>query len=266
MRPSRRSAFLLALALTATVASAETIGRNGRGAAGLATIPRGPACGTEVLTRSTSQTITALNSVSCNSQGLHADNSYFRTFDVSAYPAGLDVCSVEVGVELADAGDPATTQPVTVTVSAHSGAAFPAGTLAVLGTNNFSMPDAALSVVSVPLVAAVPAGTTDIVVEVFTPDGQTAGHSFFIGSNNLGESAPSWLEAADCGITSPTTTGAIGFANMQFVLNVVGNPPGGGGGTATSFDVAVPTLSEVGLGLLVAALALAGFFLMRRSS
>ena len=59
--------------------------------------------------------------------------------------------------------------------------------------------DQALTVLTVPLAASVPAGALEMVLEVFTPNGQTAGHSFFIGSNNLGESAPSYLQAPACG-------------------------------------------------------------------
>ena len=56
---------------------------------------------------------------------------------------------------------------------------------------------------------------TVLVVEVFTPNGQTAGNSFFIGSNALGQTAPSYLAAADCGVTEPTDTAAIGFPGMH---------------------------------------------------
>ena len=59
--------------------------------------------------------------------------------------------------------------------------------------------DQALTVLTVPLAASVPAGALEMVLEVFTPNGQTDGHSFFIGSNNLGESAPSYLQAPACG-------------------------------------------------------------------
>ena len=46
---------------------------------------------------------------------------------------------------------------------------------------------------------------------MFTPEGQTAGNSFFIGSNAAGQTAPSYLAAAACGVTEPTDTAAIGF-------------------------------------------------------
>lgn len=192
------------------------------------TTPAGTACGTTTLTQSTAQTITPLNSVSCNNGVGHTDNSYFRAFPSSVIPTGFAVCSVQVGVEQATPGTQGGTQPVTVNIYSHTGAAFPLGTNAIIGTNTVQLADQSGTIVDIALTGTVAAGA-DLVVEVFTPDGTTAGNLFFIGSNNAGESAPSYLEAADCGITTPTTTTAIGFPDMQFVMNVRGTPQGGGG-------------------------------------
>ncbi|MEO8195302.1 MAG: IPTL-CTERM sorting domain-containing protein [Thermoanaerobaculia bacterium] len=219
----------------------------------------GTSCAATLLTQTTSQSIVSLNSVSCNLLGLHADNSYFRAFDMTPFASGFDVCEIQVGVEQAvGAGG---VQPITVSVYANSGAAFPNGTLALLGTASPSVADQSLAVLTVPLAASVPAGTTQMVVEVFTPDGQAAGNSFFIGSNNLGESGPSYLEAADCGISVPTPTSSIGFANMQIVLNVGGDAAGG---PPPPSVVEVPTLGGWGLALLVVILAAAAFVALRK--
>ncbi len=235
--------------------SHNTLGAAGQ--AGGAT--EGTACGATLLTQSTSQSILALNSVSCNAGGLHTDNSYFRAYDMSAFATGFDVCEIQVGVE--EAVGTGGVQPITVNVYANSGAAFPNGTLALLGTASPSVADQSLTVLTVPLAASVPAGTTEMVIEVFTPDGQTAGNSFFIGSNNLGESGPSYLAAADCGITVPTPTSGIGFANMQIVLNASGDAVGG---PPPPSVVEVPTLGGWGLALLVVVLAGAAFVALRK--
>lgn len=251
----------LALCLLASASWATGFSVNAAGVAGQtgSGVVEGAACGATVLTQSTSQSIVSLNSVSCNTAGVHADNSYFRAFDVSGFADGFDVCAVEFGIEQATGAGG--TQPVTVNVYANSGLAFPGGTLTLLGTASPSVADQALTVLSVPLAASVAAGTTQMVVEVFTPDGQAAGHSFFIGSNNLGESAPSYLQAADCGITSPVATGAIGFGNMQFVFNVVGDAVGG---PPPPNVVEVPTLGGWGLALLGVVLAGAAFVALRK--
>jgi uncharacterized repeat protein (TIGR01451 family) len=181
----------------------------------------GGPCGPTTITHSTSQAITALNSVSCNNLNGHADNSYFRAFDLASFGiiGDFEVCAIEVGVETSTA--PGGTQPVDINLSTSS-PAFPGGVQTAIGDGNFTVAGGvALTIVSFPIVATAPAGS-ELVVEVFTPNGQAAGNFFFIGSNAGGQTGPSYLQAADCGINAPTPTGSIGFPNMHVVLNVIG--------------------------------------------
>lgn len=180
-------------------------------------------CGTNELTHSSSQAITALNSVSCNSAAGHTDNSYWRAFSIAAFPGGFNACEVEIGIEEATSGGG--TQPVTVNIYSNTGGAFPAGTRVLQGTANLNVADQSATVLDAAVVAAIPAGA-EMVVEVFTPNGQASGNFFFIGSNAAAETGPSYLSAADCGIVNPTTTAAIGFANMHIVMNVRGSNAG----------------------------------------
>lgn len=183
--------------------------------------PLGTACGSITLTQSTSQAITAANSVSCNAGGLHTDNSYYRSFPLSA---DINVCQVQFGIETA-AGATGS-QPVTVNLYTGTGA-FPGtfGSYTQIASSAISVPDQAATIFPASISALATAGS-NLVVEVFTPEGQTDGNSFFIGSNGGGETAPSYLEAATCSITSPTTTTDVGFPQMQIVMNVIGNPGG----------------------------------------
>ncbi len=248
------------LVLLASASWGAGFSHNTLGTAGqVGRVAEGTACGATLLTQSTSQSIVTGNSVSCNAGGLHADNSYFRAYDMTAFATGFDVCEVQVGIEQAVAGVVA--QPITVNVYANSGAAFPNGTLTLLGTASPNVADQSLTVLTVPLAASVPAGTTEMVLEVFTPDGQAAGNSFFIGSNNLGQSGPSYIQAADCGLTAPLTTGAIGFPDMHIVLNASGDAVGG---PPPPSVVEVPTLGGWGLALLVVGLAGAAFVALRK--
>jgi len=184
------------------------------------------------ITESNSQTILTGNSVSCNAAGLHTNNSYFRAFTLSNFGITEDfnISMVEIGVEQAiGAGG---TQPITVYLYTSS-QAFPTGypgSLTQIGTANINVPDQSLTLFQIPVTGTAPAGS-QLVVEIFTPDGQTAGHSFFIGSNNLGQTAPSYIMAADCGITVPTDVAGIGFPGMHIVMNVTGEVGGGGGNT-----------------------------------
>ena len=188
--------------------------------------------GSTTITHSTSQTILSGNSVSCNLTGLHADNSYFRAFNLTNFGITEDfnITMVEIGIEQATGAGG--TQPITVnlwTSSQPFPTGFP-GSVTQIGTADINVPDQSLTLFQIPVTGTAPAGS-ELVVEIFTPDGQTAGHSFFIGSNNLGETGPSYLLAADCAVNVPTPTGNIGFPGMHIVMNVTGDVGGGTGNT-----------------------------------
>ena len=175
------------------------------------------------LTQSTSSAITPLNSVSCNNGTGHTDNSYWRAFNMASVTGGHQyvVKAVAFGVESAN-----NTQPVTVRLYANNGGAFPAGTLTEIGAATVNiMPNQSGNVVTVPLGATVPPNTGELVMELFTPDGTTAGNLFFVGSNKAPQSGPSYVSAAACEITTPTDLAALGFPNMHIVFHVLGACP-----------------------------------------
>ncbi len=179
-------------------------------------------CGSVTLTHSASQVITALNSVSCNAGGLHAENSYYRVFDLAAFgQADFDVCSVEIGVEqAAGAGG---SQPIEIRLYTTPTGTFPGGALTSIGTLVTAIADQSLTLADFPVAGYADAGL-DLVVEVFTPDGQAAGNSFFIGSNASGQTGPSYIRAPTCGATVPTNLAGLGFPGMHIVMNVHGDP------------------------------------------
>ena len=183
-----------------------------------------PSC-PPTITESSTQTITALNSVSCNNGTGHTDNSYWRAFNMNSFVGGFayTVTSVSFGIEQATGAGG--TQPITVRLYT-SNQNFPTGwpaSLTQIGIANMNVPDSASNTIfTVPIAATVPANA-QLVMEVFTPDGTVAGNLLFMGSNADPESAPSYLSAAGCGITTPTTTAAIGFPNMHLVFNVNGS-------------------------------------------
>src|SRR6185503_17820859 len=200
-----------------------------------------------VITQSSSQTVTTGNSVSCNGGTpgfFHSDNSYWRAFSMAGLPT-YNVTSVSFGIETANAAGTGTTQPINVRLYVQATGTFPGGTRTQIATTTVQVADQTLTVLNVPLVAVVPGGTTQLIMEVNSPDGQAAGHSFFIGSNAAAESGPSYLSAASCGITTPTDTAAIGFPNMNIVFNVnggcVSTPTPTPGVTATPTATATAT-------------------------
>lgn len=183
------------------------------------------------ITESTSQTIVTGNSVACNNGFGTTENHYWRAFDMNTFTGGqeYDVTSVSFGIESATSGT-GTGQPLTVNLYANNGAPFPGGDWQsnLIGTTGeINIPDQANSIFTAPLTATVPAGTLELVMEVMTPDGTVVGNLFFIGSNTDPETGPSYLSAADCGVTDPTPTGDLGFPDMHIVMNVNGSCPSG---------------------------------------
>lgn len=181
------------------------------------------------ITQSTSNTITVGSSVSCNNTGLHTDMSYYRAFTLADFPQLDDVQfrveSVTVGIETVnDGGDVG--QPMTVNLYGSTTNPPTLASLTPLATEAVTVPDSATGTlfnVNFLTPPALVVATDILVVEVFTPNGQADSHSFFIGSNPDGQSGPSFLRAADCGIAEITATASIGFPNMHIVMEVFGN-------------------------------------------
>lgn len=167
-------------------------------------------------------TIITGNSVSCNAGGLHTDNSYFRRFDLDGAHGlmkKITVGGVDIGIETATGSTGS--QPLEVQLySIANGDPLLLANLNLIGSASVSQPDATLTVQNFPVTGSVDPLNDDLVVELFTPNGQSAGNSFFIGSNNLGQSAPSYIVAPDCGASEITNLGTLGFPGMHIVMVV----------------------------------------------
>jgi len=200
------------------------------------------------ITESSSQDITAGNSVACSSDNgvTTTENHYWRAFDMSTFTGGLeyDVTSVSFGIEQATSGT-GTGQQVTVNLYANHGDPFPGGdwqSNLIVSSGPINIPDQSATIFPESITATVPAGTLELVMEVTNPDGTAAGNAFFVGSNTSAETGTSYLSAADCGLDDPTPTADIGFPNMHIVFNVNGTCPGGSP-TPSPSATATPTPS-----------------------
>jgi hypothetical protein len=185
-----------------------------------AAAPAGTICGPTLLTQTTSQ-VPVAGTISCNSAGNTAENSYYRAYASTAFPAGFNVCAVELAIESSLAGT-GTTQPMTINVYRQSGGAFPAGTRTLVGTAAVQVPNANLTSLSVPVTAAIPAGE-DLVVEALIPDGVAATNRLFLGSNAAGQTGSAFLRAPSCGASTPTSLASLGFPNVHMILNARGS-------------------------------------------
>ncbi len=204
--------------------------------------PQASSCLPNTMTESTSQTITPDNSFSCNDGSGNSETSYWRAFSLTNFSIAntFDVQSVDIGIQSATSGGarpdvvakgsalsgtaPTGTpgQPVTLRLYTNSGGAFPGGVRNLIASGVYTIPDQALTIVNLPISAIVPSGS-ELVVEVFTPNGQGGRDKlFFIGSNAEVETGLSYVSAPDCNIADPTPTADIGFPDMHIVMNVNG--------------------------------------------
>ncbi len=179
------------------------------------------------ITQSTSTAITAANSAICGVFPVHNDNSIWRAYDLGplALPGPFTVNTVTFGIQSADAGGAATSQPVQVRLYTSAGA-FPAGARTLVASQTYTIPDQAGTLFTATLTTppTVPANAI-LVLELFTPDGTAAGNSFIVGSNTAPQTGPSYISAPACAITTPTDVASIGFPNMHVVLNAAGTVP-----------------------------------------
>jgi hypothetical protein len=178
--------------------------------------------GEVTITHSTSQGIVALNSVACSPDGgaSTTENGYLRHFVLEDFDitSDFDVTSVSFGVETIDG--PA--HPVTVNLfrMIDPAGSFTYGNFELLGTAQQDLAAQQMTIVDMPVTGTAPAGST-LVAEVETPDLSGVG-SFFIGSNPDGQTAPSFLRSASCGLVEPVDTADIGFPDMHVVMSVTG--------------------------------------------
>ena len=138
-----------------------------------------------------------------------------------------------------------TGQPATVNLYANHGAPFPGGdwnngSNLIATTGPLNVPDQTNSIFNAALAATLPGSALEFVMEVFIPNGEAQGNSFFIGSNTDPETGLSYISSVDCGITDPTPTGDIGFPDMHIVFNVNGSC---GGGTPTPTPTPTPIIT-----------------------
>src|SRR5690606_31848393 len=168
----------------------------GAGLQGMPITPQGDVS----MSQTTSTSPVALNSVSCNLAGSHADNSYFRRYyfdEHAGIGANTTINSVDVSVEEA-AGSANTLIVNLYTIPSGTPVdTIPLGSLTLIGTATTTVAATTLGSINVPVTGVVAdTSASDLVVEVFTPNGQATGETFFIGSTNTGETHASFIMAA----------------------------------------------------------------------
>ncbi|MEO7924520.1 MAG: HYR domain-containing protein [Chitinophagaceae bacterium] len=184
-----------------------------------------PLPGQYLLTQSASTAIVPIQ-IGCQSGGLTTMNSWWRAYDLAplALSAPLTIRTVTFGIETSNAASG--TIPVTVKLYTSAGA-FPGGTRTQIASQTVNVPNQAGTLFTVNLTTPPTVAVNAIVaVEVNVPDGRSpVNHTFFIGSNAAGQTAPGYIQAADCGIANPVTLASIGFPNDHIIINMSGTIP-----------------------------------------
>ncbi|MCZ6611021.1 MAG: hypothetical protein O6941_00170, partial [Planctomycetota bacterium] len=193
--------------------------------------PGPPTCdvaGDPTLTQSLSQEILAVNGIACVGGGITTPNFFARSYDLSNKIPGqtYTVHCVEVGVEVNTGSDLVAT--ISIYVDTDGGAPTNVDTdLELLGSTDVTIPpleegQIILGTFDPPIVVM---ANWVMVVELFVPQHIDGG--IWPGSNDTGETAPSYLMAADCGLTDYISFDDLGFPGVHWVQNVIGTVEGG---------------------------------------
>jgi hypothetical protein len=180
--------------------------------------------GPVTLTQSSSNAILDDHSIACynSTWGYTTQNSFYRVFDLPAagVTGPLAVETVSVGIETALSGDGGS-QPMRIKLHTLSGA-FTLANLTQLANVLQQVGDQDLFILDVPVAATVPAGST-LVVEMFVPDGSSNFNTLFPGSNDSGQTGPTYVRATECGTNQPTDIATLsGGEDMHWVVSVSG--------------------------------------------
>jgi hypothetical protein len=180
----------------------------------------------QTITQSSSQAIENNSTISCQLGGTIFDNTYYRAFDLSSFNITEDfvISAVEFGVEVVNTSSGS--YPITVrlyTTTDVFPANFPGDDYTLLAEQTYDVPNQAQSIYSAAMAATVPLGS-NLVVEIGYEGDPTGDALVYLGSNDNGETAPTYIVAPNCGVSSPETIQQVNndFAGHGLVLNIVG--------------------------------------------
>ena len=178
------------------------------------------------ITHSNSLTIKDDHSISCNTVGVTRANTFYRSFDLNDFgiTSAYDITAVEFGIERLVA-TPIVGYPIKISIYTTD-APFPTGNLTLINEITENLQSQTLTLHSSSIAATIPANSEFVVAIAVASDVLTEGGaglaSFEIGSNDAGETAPSFIEAASCSLVTPKTFSLQGRPDINIVMNIVG--------------------------------------------
>ncbi|AXJ00796.1 Por secretion system C-terminal sorting domain-containing protein [Cyclonatronum proteinivorum] len=186
-----------------------------------------------ILTHSNSQDPTS-SGIRCGADTTTALNRFLRTYTLTDFDieGGIEVTALQFGLLLAT-GSPLNSFARVYLLDGD----LSYDNMTLIGESAFPIDSSSdASVITIPVSATVPAGST-IVAEIEVPESPVS--DMFPGSNEAGQTAPSYIQAPDCGIDTPTTIESLGFPEVAHIVNVIGLTEDG----LFSFDVRSGTLA-----------------------
>jgi hypothetical protein len=139
-------------------------------------------------------------------------------------------------------------RPCAIEVRAYSAPSFPTfGSATLLATSNVDIPDGTqleLFTADFPNVAI--AGGTNLVIEIYNPDSYRTQFGLWPGANAAGQSAPSYIRSAACGLANWGDLAGIGFPNEHLVI--CWNNEGGGGEGGCTYTLKRASKAKKGCG------------------
>jgi hypothetical protein len=179
-----------------------------------------------LVTHSLNTDIEESSSISCNQNGVHYENSYYRNFDLynDFYINGEWIVeNVVIGAAMAQGTDGLQIIKLKFYTMPESSPLVPDSMTLLYEQEAVYYDSDSDTLVNYPIteIVSVPA-RQNLVVEVLTPDGTEEQNYFFIASNSLGQTAPSYIRAPSCNREKPVSLAQIGYPDMHIIMNVYG--------------------------------------------
>jgi hypothetical protein len=210
-------------------------------------------------------TLVAGTGVACSDGVYTTENSWLRLFDLDGdhgYTGTFTTESVDWGMETLT-GD----LPVDVNIYClDDGLPFLYSFMTMVGTGTTNATTGDLVFYNTAVSGSCDADTQAMAVELFGDDCEILGTCtlYWIGANNLGQTAPTYIASASCGIVDPVDLAAIGFPNSHLAMRVYVEDCCDDGGADDGGSGDVPATTSVGAALLLLILLGSGAYLLRR--
>jgi len=202
-------------------------------------------------------------SVACIDAGVTTENSWLRLFDLDGDHSLIgtyNVQSIDWGIQRVIGA-------LDLTVNVYcldEGLPLLYQFMTLMDAAVVPLADEVLTFHNTPIGGYCDASAEDMAIDLFAEDCNIAGCiECFIGMNDLGQTAPTYIAAASCGVTDPIDLANLGYPDAHLVMKVNGGdvddggPDDGGGGD-------VPATTGVGAMLLLLILLGTGAYFLRR--